>query len=152
MPPTDTLSSALDRLRAYIYEVPDQLSALSESELTQHAPGKWSRKEILGHLIDSAINNLKRFTDAQFADGPYFILPYNQNKLVVVNQYQQLPVTHLLTLWVSLNTQILYIVDAIPSDTLTNPVQINSNTVNKSLAWLIEDYILHLEHHLKTLF
>lgn len=152
MLPTDTLSSALDRLRAYIYEVPDQLSALSESELTQHAPGKWSRKEILGHLIDSAINNLKRFTDAQFADGAYCIQPYNQNKLVVVNQYQQLPVTHLLTLWVSLNTQILYIVGAIPSDTLTNPVQINSNTVNKSLAWLIEDYILHLEHHLKTLF
>ncbi|QMW06512.1 DinB family protein [Spirosoma foliorum] len=152
MLPTDTLSSALDRLRAYIYEVPDQLSALSESELTQHAPGKWSRKEILGHLIDSAINNLKRFTDAQFADGPYLIQPYNQNKLVGVNQYQQLPVTHLLTLWASLNTQVLHIVDAIPSDTLTNPVQISGNTVNKSLAWLIEDYILHLEHHLKTLF
>lgn len=151
MPLTNRRGIALDRLRTYIVEVPDQLTALTESELTQHVPGKWSRKEILGHLIDSAINNLKRFTDAQFADEPYLIQSYNQNKLVVVNQYHQLPITHLLTLWASLNRQILYVVDAMPANTLTNPVHLNGSHDNKSLAWLIEDYVLHMEHHLKTL-
>ncbi|WP_168207769.1 DinB family protein [Spirosoma sp. KCTC 42546] len=146
--------NALSRLRNHLVEVPAHLTTLSEHELTQHAPGKWSRKQILGHLIDSAINNLKRFTDAQVADGPYLIQPYQQDQLVVVNQYQSLPLFHLLTLWASLNTQILAVVEAIPAEILDSQIQIKQFSdfiEQKSLAWLIEDYIVHLEHHLKNL-
>ena len=144
--------NALDRLRNHIAEVPSRLAIRSTGELTGKAPGKWSRKEILGHLIDSAINNLKRFTDAQFADGPYQIQSYNQNQLVVVNHYQDLPLEHLVTLWQSLNTQIVYVAEAIPSETLARPLQLTtSNSTDHTLGWLIEDYVAHLEHHLKTL-
>ncbi|MVM32696.1 DinB family protein [Spirosoma sp. HMF4905] len=151
------LTDALTRLRNHIDEVPSRLVNFSEPELTDHLPGKWSRKEILGHLIDSAINNLKRFTDAQSAEGSYLIQSYNQNKLVVVNQYQKLPLAHLLTLWSSLNRQILAVAEAIPTDTLNRSIQI-SQAIQPAdvrqlhtLGWLIEDYVIHLEHHLKTL-
>jgi dynactin complex subunit len=152
MQSTTLISDALHRLRDHIDQVPARLTALSEAQLTQQAPEKWSRKEILGHLIDSAINNLKRFTDAQFADGTYQLQPYNQNKLVDMNHYQALPIDHLSSLWKSLNTQIVYVAEVIPADTLSQPIQLGqSNTETKTLAWLIEDYVVHLEHHLKTL-
>ncbi|MVM36921.1 DinB family protein [Spirosoma sp. HMF3257] len=149
------LTDTLNRLRIHIDEVPIQLANFSEAELIDYLPGKWSRKEILGHLIDSALNNLKRFTDAQVTDGPYLIQSYNQNKLVVINQYQALPLAHLLSLWSSLNRQILVIIEAIPGDTLAHPVQFAQlgqfEVIQKTLAWLVEDYVVHLEHHLKTL-
>ena len=144
------ISDVLSRLRNHIDQVPARLTALSEAQLTYQAPGKWSRKEILGHLIDSAINNLKRFTDAQFADGTYQLQPYNQNELVRVNHYQTLPMNHLLSLWKSLNTQLVYVAEAIPADTLTQPIQLADATAH-TLEWLIVDYVAHLEHHLKTL-
>ncbi|MBD2755350.1 DinB family protein [Spirosoma validum] len=143
---------ALHRLRTHIAEVPARLATRSVTELAQKVPEKWSRKEILGHLIDSAINNLKRFTDAQFADGPYPIQSYSQNQLVIVNHYQDLPIEHLITLWQSLNTQIVYVVEFLSAETLAHPVQLTtSNSAAYTLGWLIEDYVVHLEHHLKTL-
>lgn len=142
----------LDRLTTYIDQIPADLSNLPEAQIMNQQPGKWSRKEILGHLIDSAINNLKRFTDVQFADGSYLVQAYNQDELVRVNQYQQVPLDHLLILWQSLNRQILVVARAIPLDTLSRPIQFSQvNTEHKTLEWLLNDYVAHLEHHLKTL-
>lgn len=149
---TGSITDALNRLRSHIADVPARLGTLSEAELTQHAPGKWSKKEILGHLIDSGINNLKRFTDAQFSAEPYRLQPYDQNSLVLVNQYQRLPVTHLLDLWCHINTQISYVAEAIPTDKLNTVIRFaDPDAANKTLGWLIDDYVAHLEHHLKTL-
>ena len=151
--PTGSITDARHRLQHYIEQLPGRLSAFSETELMQQAPGKWSRKEILGHLIDSAVNNLKRFTDAQFAGEVYHIQGYDQTRLVVANRYQALPLSHLLALWSALNTQILYVTEAIPGETLARHVQfgVTETAEKQTLGWLIEDYIAHLEHHLKTL-
>ena len=150
--PTGSISPAIDRLRIHIVQIPERLTALSEDVLTQKTPGKWSRKEILGHLIDSAVNNLKRFTDAQYADEFYTLQGYNQDKLVAVNHYQDLPLAHLLTLWSSLNTQIVFVAASIPADVLGKKIRFNQDSVSdQTLSWLVEDYVAHLEHHLKTL-
>lgn len=151
-PLTYSVADALDQLRRHTAEVPLGLMVLTTDELTHKAPGKWSRQEILGHLIDSALNNLKRFTDAQFGAVPYLVQGYDQNRLVEVNQYQHLPLAHLVALWRSLNEQILYVAEAIPTETLDRPIRL-SNPVEseKTIGWLIVDYVYHLEHHLKTL-
>ena len=151
---TGSIAHALTRLRNHVADVPAQLMAQSETDLIQTSPGKWSKKQVLGHLIDSAINNLKRFTDAQFSDGPYLIQRYNQNGLVAVNYYQTLPLTHLLTLWASLNQQILFVAEVISLTKLAQTVYFGDKPTDDpelTLGWLIEDYVSHLEHHLKTM-
>ena len=150
MAPDTSLSSpianTLHRLRDHIASIPKQLVVLPESALVQKKPGKWSQKEILGHLIDSALNNLKRFTDAQFADGFYEIQGYQQDDLVIINRYQALPLRHLITLWSSLNTQILYVLEGATSETLAQPVRFASSGVpDRTLDWLINDYVDHLK-------
>lgn len=123
-----------------------------EELLDKPAPGKWSKQEILGHLIDSALNNLKRFTEIQFLPQPYQVISYRQNELVAINHYQDLPLIHLLDLWKTLNQQISYVVKNIPPEKLDYPVDPQyENGEMRSLGWIICDYVAHLEHHLRQI-
>src|SRR6187401_3299424 len=147
-------SVAMKQLETYIESFPIKMKQFSSEELlTRSAPGKWSTQEILGHLIDSAINNLKRFTEIQFLSQPYTVISYLQNELVIVNDYQNLPLQHLLDLWQSLNRQIVFVVNAIPADKLNYPVdpQYESKEM-KTLGWIICDYVAHMDHHFRQIF
>lgn len=151
-PPGLTLADALTRLSQHIEQLPIQIRALSVSELQQpRQPGKWSRQEIVGHLCDSALNNLRRFTEAQFSPQPYRTQSYAQDELVRVNQYGQMPVDELLELWQALNRQIRRVATATPPEKLTNLITFPGSDRVKTLSWLIEDYVGHLEHHLDQL-
>jgi hypothetical protein len=149
---TDT-GAAMVRLQTLISLVRAKYESLQTDELLNApAPGKWSRQQVLGHLVDSAINNLKRFTDAQLVEQPYIIIPYKQDGLMEVNAYQELPLQHLLILWQSLNQQIVFVVRNIPVDKLAYEVQPQYNqTGSQTLAWLICDYVAHMEHHLRAM-
>ena len=147
------IESAIYNLESHVEKMANIFQGFSKEEvLHKTAPGKWSKQEILGHLIDSAINNLQRFTEIQFLPQPYRVLPYLQNELVAVNHYQSLPLLHLLDLWKALNKQIIYVVKNIPQEILDYPVdpQYNNDEI-KNLGWIICDYVAHLEHHLKQL-
>ena len=147
-------SAAMKQLETYIESFPKKLKQFSSEELFKRsAPGKWSMQEILGHLIDSAINNLKRFTEIQFLSQPYTVISYRQNELVIVNDYQKLPLQHLLDLWQSLNRQIVFVVKAIPVDKLNYPVDPQyENKEMKTLGWIVCDYVAHMEHHFRQIF
>ncbi|GAB3556942.1 DinB family protein [Spirosoma fluminis] len=150
--PTGSITNALSRLRNHLVQVLERIALFSAAKQIEKQPGQWSKKETLGHLIDSVIHNLNRFTDAQVADGPYRLQSYNQHQLVVVNQYQQLPLAHLRTLWASLNTQTLYVTEALSPDRIAEPLQLEqADGQRRTLGWLIEDYVAQKEHHLKTL-
>lgn len=145
---------AMLRLKYHINDLPGVFRNFSAEELLRKsAVDKWSKQEILGHLIDSAINNLKRFTDIQFSPQPYQVMSYKQNELVIANNYQALPLDHLLQLWQSLNRQIIYIVKYIPEEKMDFKVdpQYHPKEI-KTLSWIIADYVAHLEHHLKQVF
>jgi hypothetical protein len=145
------IKSAMKRLEEHVAQLPVLFKGFTDEQLKQiPAPGKWSKKEILGHLIDSAMNNLKRFTEVQFLSQPYKVVSYRQNELVAVNHYQDLPLAHLLDLWTSLNKQIIYVVKNIPSKHLEFPVDPQyDNCEIRTLGWIICDYVAHMEHHLK---
>lgn len=147
------VKDAMLRLQKYVDTLAERFRSYSDDELTHKAtPGKWSRKELLGHLIDSALNNLQRFTEIPFSEQPYFIQSYNQNELVIVNNYQQLPLEHLLQLWQSLNWQIIYVVKEIPTGKLAYKVDPQyDNHMMQTLGWIICDYVAHMEHHMKQL-
>ena len=144
---------ALTRLDNHINSMAAIFRDYSIEELL-HKPAldKWSKKEILGHLIDSTINNLKRFTEIQFLPQPYKVISYRQNELVAINHYQDLPLAHLLDLWKTVNQQISYVVKNIPPEKLDYPVDPQyENGEMKSLGWIICDYVAHLEHHLRQI-
>ena len=145
---------AMHQLEKYIESFPIKLKQLSSIELlNKPAPGKWSKKEILGHLIDSAINNLKRFTEIQFSAQPYSVIAYRQDELVILNDYQNLPLDHLLDLWQALNRQIVFVVRNIAPDKLNYPVDPQyENKEIKTLGWIICDYVAHMAHHFKQIF
>ena len=108
---------------------------------------KWSKKEILGHLIDSAINNIQRFTEIQYAEKPYKIRPYNQNELVKWNDYQNENNQDLYDLWLQLNNHILHIIRNQTTETLQYQVILTTGEV-ANLQFLIQDYFSHFYHHL----
>jgi len=114
------------------------------------APNKWSKQEILGHLIDSAINNLKRFTDCQFSDGPYKVVEYKQDNSVEVGQYQQADRDKTLVLWLALNDRVETVIRQQTEKSLSLVVVL-SNATATDLRWLMSDYVDHFEHHLKQI-
>jgi len=114
-------------------------------------PEKWSKKEILGHLIDSAINNLQRFTEIQFAPKPYQIRSYRQVELVKANNYQSASARDLTILWQAVNRRIQQVILLQTELTLAFPI-ILGNGDSADLAFLIRDYVDHLEHHLNQIF
>jgi hypothetical protein len=144
----------LNRLDMLVNEIPEEIIELSGEELShKRAPDKWSKKEILGHLCDSAFNNHSRFIRAQFEDAPFKLIPYKQNEWVKFNHYQQMDINDIINLWVTLNKQIHNVISNIPEAKLDvecdlGEAAFREGEKTKSLFWLIEDYILHMEYHL----
>ena len=92
------------KLRDVINKVKVGLEKISETNARiKPSPYKWSKKEILGHLVDSAVYNLERFTKIRFAAQPLEIQPFPQDDLVKANNYLHAEINDLLNLWTSLN-------------------------------------------------
>ena len=143
----------IPRLLHHIDQVPIHIRRFSEQTLTHKPlPNKWSKKEVLGHLIDSAMYNLPRFTQAPLVTSPYVFQSYPQDELVIINDYQHQSIDHLLHIWTGLNRQILHVIKALDGDTLTTPVQLATSEHQQTLGWLIHDYLRHMEHHLAQIF
>ena len=107
------------------------------------SPAKWSKKEILGHLVDSAQNNIRRFIVTQYEERPKIV--YNQDKWVAIVNYQQYPLTDLINLWYQLNKHICQVLTFMPTEMSKRQTQTEEL---HDLRWLAEDYIKHLRHHL----
>ncbi|SHL69734.1 DinB family protein [Flavobacterium saccharophilum] len=118
--------------------------------LEERKPGKWSKKEVLGHLIDSAVHNLVRFTEINYAAKPYRHRPYNQIDLVNINQYQTKDINELNELWLSLNKQIIRIMKSVDEEALDYKIILSDESVI-DLRFLMTDYVAHLEHHINQI-
>ncbi len=127
------------------------LTQSSELEMSRkESAGKWSKKEILGHLIDSGINNLQRFTEIQFENKPYQIRTYNQDELVKANDYQNSDTMEIVEFWNVINNRILNLIKKQSEKTLNYKIELEKDNFS-DLRFLINDYAKHLEHHLKQI-
>lgn len=114
------------------------------------APSKWSQKEIFGHLIDSAINNLKRFTESQFSTEVFKIQAYKQDELVRINRYQEANSQDILLLWKLLNKQIYHVVNQMTDQHFKTLIELPNQEL-RNIEFLFLDYVEHLEHHLNQI-
>ena len=147
------------RLRAVIDASEPLLRALpAPATARRPAPGKWSPREVIGHLVDSASNNHQRFVRAAWQED--LVFPgYAQDAWVELQRYADAPWDELLDLWASFNRQLARVMAALPEPVRTrqrvrhNLDEIAWRTVPRSqpatLEYFMADYVGHLEHHLR---
>ena len=135
------------QLRSIISTVEPQLSRMNHDEVgSKPAPQEWSKKEILGHLIDSAANNHQRFVRAVNKVAAQFPT-YDQDEWVRLQRYNEAPWSSLVTLWSAYNNHLSHVIECIPGDAESSPCNIEKeNPV--PLDFVIRDYLRHLRHHL----
>ena len=109
-------------------------------------PGGWSRKQVLGHLIDSASNNHQRFVRAALAEALEFPA-YDTPGCVRVQAVESAAWPMLVDLWVSYNRYLIHVIRHLPAAKLDVVCHIGSNPP-VSLQYLAEDYVRHMVHHL----
>jgi len=137
---------AIRRLEYLCKTIPPLLLKFDEETFSaKPQPANWSKKEIIGHLIDSATNNHQRFVRAQFEDTP--AIAYDQNKWNEFSFYQQISGQQLISFWTIYNKQLVELTRRIPKENLQRCCMVNGKLLK--LDFLITDYVEHLEHHLR---
>ncbi|MGC6590188.1 DinB family protein [Paenibacillus sp. Dod16] len=140
------------KLESLITEMTEIVTSTNEVEFNlKLAPDKWSKKEILGHLCDSAVNNHIRFVKILLSDYPIAISGYTQNDWVRVNDYQdQYDQSEVLSLWQHLNRMILRVMHKADSSDFQKKRVLPDKT-EVTLEWLFNDYVDHMIHHLEQI-
>ncbi len=155
--PENSYQQFLEDFERTIREATSRVQEISADDSAKSSGDEWSRKQLLGHLIDSAANNHQRFVRAQSTSD--LVCPgYEQEQWVTAQRYNDEPWLDLIALWRAYNLHLLHVVSAIPQPVLTQPRDKHSlyliafKTVAAdspaTLEYLIRDYVDHLKHHL----
>lgn len=140
--------------------MPALLAMDDEASARRPAPGKWSPREIIGHLIDSASNNHQRFVRAQFQDHLTFA-GYDQDAWVARQRYQDAPWRELVALWSAFNRHLARVMASVPEAVRTKPFARHNldelawkpipASQPATLDYFMADYVGHLKHHLRQI-
>jgi hypothetical protein len=124
------------------------------------APGEWSAREIVGHLIDSASNNHQRFVRMRARDD-LVVEGYQQDDWVAAQRYQDAPWTELVLLWQLYNrhmARLMSVTSAADRDRVRAEHNLDQRAFRRvpsdrptSLGYFMADYVDHVEHHLAQL-
>ena len=143
------ITNTILRLQFLLDTIPAKLADIREPDFSfKPSENKWSKKEALGHLIDSATNNHQRFVRVQFEDTPTII--YDQDNWNHFSFYNQMDGNHVIYFWATYNRHLLKLIKLIPKENLERTCRTNEPGP-VTLKWLIDDYVVHMEHHLKQI-
>jgi hypothetical protein len=136
------LRGAVSLYEAKFLTIPEEVTGVTPG------PGKWSRKQILGHLIDSAANNHQRFIRLQTTTELHFP-GYEQNDWVRLNHYVSRPWRELVTLWAAYNRHLADVMEQMEPAALGNIW--DKGDERQDLEFVATDYVRHLRHHLEQI-
>lgn len=138
------MQNSISQLENIISKYSSLLQKIDEATVSyKPLPNKWSKKEQIGHMIDSAQNNIRRFIVAQYEDKP--TIKYAQDHWVMAAGYQNYPLPDMVKLWTLTNKHIVRILRNVPDGMQNREVQTEAL---HSIEWLAADYNKHLMHHL----
>ncbi|MDJ1483054.1 MULTISPECIES: DinB family protein [Xanthocytophaga] len=129
--------------------IPLLLAVSAEQASYKPSSEKWSKKEILGHLIDSACNNQQKFVRTMAQEHLDFV-GYKQNFWVSAQQYNKAEWNSLVTFWKEYNHHIAHIIAFVDPGVLSHTISIEG-TGPFTLEFIMKDYVEHLKHHLKQI-
>jgi hypothetical protein len=134
-------------LRDEIARASGTLRGFTDADASTGLTGRtWNRKELLGHLIDSAANNHQRIVRAQLGDA--LVFPgYEQDNWVAAQRYKHRKWDELVEVWIAFNAQVASAIEGVPAAKLSTKCAIGSDEP-VTLEWLMRDYLRHLRHHL----
>lgn len=136
-----------EQFRADLNAIRVELAAIPPSlaEIPWRAGG-WTRKQIVGHLLDSAANNRQRFVRGAI-EGEYAGPAYAQDEWVAAHGYASQPWEMLLRWWEAEHEILAAVVDRIPEERLQASCVVGGDAP-VTLRFLVEDYISHQRWHL----
>ena len=145
------MKATADELRQIIKDIVPKLRQLPEAEIpVRPAPKKWARKEILGHLIDSASNNQRKFV--RMMQQAHLDFPgYAQDDWVDLQNWAAADWNGMIELFAAYNQHIAYLIETVKPEFLANTITIEG-TGPFTLEFIMPDYVEHLKHHVKQIF
>ena len=143
------MKEVVTELDKIVSEFIPRIEQLSDVDFEyKEKPNKWSKKEVVGHLIDSGQTNLRRFICGQYDSSPSKIV-YDQDFWVNANQYQKMERKHVVTLWQLINRQIATVLRTMAKENYDKLCDTSKGEPHlRTLEWLAVDYVKHLKHHL----
>ncbi len=142
------MNDSAERLRRILAQEEPLLRAIDDSSAAASpGAGRWSRKEELGHLLDSATNNRVRFVNAALAgrfEGP----GYDGPGWVNLGGYSEAQWSALVNLWKALNTSLAMLIERIPAERMSAECRIGEFSGPVTLEFVVEDYVEHMQRHL----
>jgi DinB superfamily len=142
-------ATAVD-LRETVTQAEPLLEKFTDAEAASRPqPGKWSKKEILGHLLDSASNNHQRFVRAAL-QGKLVFPGYAQDSLVELQRFREMEWKFLAEFWANYNRFLAHVISALPLEAAPVMCAIGENPP-ATLQWVVQDYVAHLKHHLNQI-
>ena len=125
------------------------LLTISEAEASvPEREGKWSAKQVIGHLTDSAVNNLRRIVLLEIQPGQK-LSGYAQMEWVSLQHYGEREWSQVLGLWFALNEHVAWTIAHVERARLADEGVIEGDRV--TLGFLIADYVAHMQHHLRAM-
>lgn len=126
------------------------LLKLTNADTTKRpAAKKWAKKEILGHLLDSASNNHQRFVRAAL-QGSLTFPGYDQEPLVDLQRFSEMDWNFLVDFWAAYNRFLAHVISGLPPTAAKVTCSIGNNPP-ATLDWIAQDYVAHLRHHLNQI-
>jgi hypothetical protein len=146
----NTFSEIATDLGRTVAQAKPLLAKLTNADTaTRPSPKKWSRKEILGHLLDSASNNHQRFVRASL-QGKLAFPGYEQDALVKLQDFREMDWGFLVDFWASYNRYLAHVLTCLPKNAFKFKCQIGDHEP-ATLGWIAADYVAHLKHHLNQI-